>query len=154
MHAKNHGAEVAMNAAPNRTQSGLSLRAGRTRSNCVSPETLSFPLSEFLLYEFFMDSLNNPYAPLDRMSRQELIQKGESQMGILLIISAISAGSIAFLIYFGFALWRDARQSQGRRLLVLKLRETIARKRYPPRVLYMDKLETIRHHQGERTRKL
>jgi hypothetical protein len=75
-------------------------------------------------------------------------------MGTLLIISAISAGSIAFLIYFGFALWRDERQQKGKRVLVLKLRETIARKRHQPRLLYMHRLETIRPLHGERARKL
>ena len=75
-------------------------------------------------------------------------------MGILLIISAISTGSVVFLIYFGFALWRDARQSQGRRVLVLRLREAIARKRHQPRVLYTHKLDTIiRAHSGHQTEK-
>ena len=75
-------------------------------------------------------------------------------MGVLLIISAISAGSVAFLIYFGFALWRDERRQGGRRVLVLKLRETIARKRHQPRVLYMHKLEGIRQPHGERAKNL
>jgi len=75
-------------------------------------------------------------------------------MGTLLVISAICAGSVAFLIYFGFALWRDAGQQTGKRVLVLRLRGTIARKRRPPRVLYMHKLEAIRQPQGERARKL
>jgi hypothetical protein len=75
-------------------------------------------------------------------------------MGVLLVISAISAGSVAFLIYFGFALWRDERKQGGRRVLVLKLRETIARKRYQPRVLHMHKLEGIRPHLGGRARHL
>ena len=74
-------------------------------------------------------------------------------MGVLLTSSAISAGSVAFLIYFGVALWRDAKP-QGRRVSVVKRRETIARKRHQPRVLYMHQLETIRQHRGERTRKL
>jgi len=71
-------------------------------------------------------------------------------MGTLLIISTISAGSVAFLIYFGFALWRDASQQTEKRVLVLRLREAIARKRYPSRVLYMHKLDTIRPHSGHR----
>lgn len=75
-------------------------------------------------------------------------------MGVLLTISAISVGSVAFLIYFAFALWRDERQMGGRRVLVLKLREKIARKRYQPRVLYMHKLETVCHRRGDRARKL
>ena len=90
-----------------------------------------------------MNSLNNPYAPLDRISRQEFSRKGGRQMGILLIISAIAAGGIAFLIYFGFALWRDARHAQEKRVLVLKLRETITRKRHQPRLFYMHKLDAI-----------
>lgn len=73
-------------------------------------------------------------------------------MGVLLTISAISAGSVVFLIYFGFALWRDERQQGGRRVLVLRLREKIARKRQPPRVLYMHKLETIHQPLRERAR--
>jgi hypothetical protein len=73
-------------------------------------------------------------------------------MGTLLIISAISTGSIAFLIYFGFALWRDERQQKRKRVLVLKLRETIARKRYQPRVLYMHKLDSLHPHSGRRMR--
>jgi hypothetical protein len=75
-------------------------------------------------------------------------------MGTLLIISAISAGSIAFLIYFGFALWRDEREQKGKRVLVLKLRETIARKRHQPRALYIHKLEGIHPHLGGRARHL
>jgi len=75
-------------------------------------------------------------------------------MGVLLTISAISFGSVAFLIYFAFALWRDERQRGGRRVLVLKLRETIARKRHQPRVLHMHKLETIRQPRGERAKRL
>jgi hypothetical protein len=74
-------------------------------------------------------------------------------MGTLLIISAISAGSVAFLIYFGFALWHDARRQKGKRVLILRLRETIARKRHQPRVLYMHKFETIRQPRSERMRK-
>ncbi len=64
-------------------------------------------------------------------------------MGILLIISAIAAGGIVFLIYFGFALWRDAGHAQKKRVLVLKLRQTIARKRHQPRLLYMQNLRLI-----------
>jgi hypothetical protein len=75
-------------------------------------------------------------------------------MGTLLIISAISAGSIAFLIYFGFALWRDEREQKGKRVLVLKLREKIARKRHEPRALYIHKLESIHPHLGGRARHL
>jgi hypothetical protein len=75
-------------------------------------------------------------------------------MGTLLIISAISAGSVAFLMYFGFALWRDERQQKGKRVLVLRFREIIARKRNQQRLLYMHKLETIGQPQGERARKL
>ncbi len=75
-------------------------------------------------------------------------------MGILLIISAIAAGGIVFLIYFGFALWRDARHAQKKRVLALKLRQTIACKRHQPRLLYMHKLETYPRQQGEQTRKL
>jgi hypothetical protein len=74
-------------------------------------------------------------------------------MGTLIIISAISAGSIAFLTYFGFALWRDERQQKGKRVLVLQLREVIARKRHQPRLLYMHKLETVSQPQGARARK-
>ena len=75
-------------------------------------------------------------------------------MGILLIISAIAAGGIAFLIYFGFALWSDARHAQEKRVLVLKLRETIARKRHQPRLLYMHKMENFRQPQSERSRRI
>lgn len=75
-------------------------------------------------------------------------------MGTLLIISAISAGSIVFLTYFGFALWRDEQKQKGKRVLVLQLREVIARKRLQPRLLYMHKLETVGQQQGERARKL
>jgi hypothetical protein len=75
-------------------------------------------------------------------------------MGVLLTISAISAGSVAFLIYFGFALWRDERRQGSRRVLVLRLRETIARKRRAPRVLYMHRIDAIRLPHGERARNL
>jgi hypothetical protein len=71
-------------------------------------------------------------------------------MGTLLVTSAISAGSIAFLSYFGFALWHDARRQKGKRVLLLRLREAIARKRYRPHVLYMHKLDAIQLHSGRR----
>lgn len=74
-------------------------------------------------------------------------------MTALLIISVISGAGIAFLTYFGFALLRDARRPHGKRVLILKLRETIARKRHRPRVLYMQTLEDVRH-QSQQTRKL
>jgi hypothetical protein len=74
-------------------------------------------------------------------------------MGTLLVISAISAASVAFLIYFGFALWCDAGLQKEKRVLVLRLREAIARKRHQPRVLYMHKLDTIRSHSGHRMEK-
>ena len=75
-------------------------------------------------------------------------------MGTLLIISAMSAGSIAFFAFFGFKLWRDEREQKAKRVLVLQLREVIARKRQRPRVLYMHNLETIRPRQDQRTRKI
>lgn len=71
-------------------------------------------------------------------------------METLLVTSAISAGSIAFLSYFGIALWRDARQQKGKRVLVLRLREAIASKRYQPHVLYRHKLDAIPLHSGHR----
>lgn len=73
-------------------------------------------------------------------------------MEVLLVISTISLAGVAFLIYFGIALWRDARQQKGKRVLVLRLREAIARQRHQPRVLYTHKLETIRQPR-ERARK-
>ena len=75
-------------------------------------------------------------------------------MGVLLFISAISAGSVIFLTYFGFALWRDERRHGGRRVLVLKLRETIARKRRAPRVLYIHPMDTIRLPRRKQARNL
>jgi len=75
-------------------------------------------------------------------------------MTALLIISVISGAGIAFLIYFGFALLTDARRPHGKRALILKLRETIARKRQRPRLLYMRTLEDVRQSQSQRTRKL
>jgi len=75
-------------------------------------------------------------------------------MTALLIISVISGAGIAFLIYFGFALLTDARRPHGKRVLILNLRETIARKRHRPRLLYMQTLEDARQSQSQRTRKL
>ncbi len=75
-------------------------------------------------------------------------------MGVLLTISAISAGSVAFMIYFGYALWRDERRQGERRVLVLRLRETIARKRRAPRVLHMLRIDAIRQPRGERAKRL
>jgi hypothetical protein len=74
-------------------------------------------------------------------------------MGVLLIVSAISGASVAFLIYFGFAMVRDARRPHAKRVLVLRLREAIARKRYQPRVLYMHKLDNIRPVSNRRMEK-
>ena len=74
-------------------------------------------------------------------------------MGTLLIVSAISGASVAFLIYFGFAMLRDARRPLAKRVLILRLRETIARKRYQPRVLYMHKLDALRPPSGRRMKK-
>ena len=74
-------------------------------------------------------------------------------MGVLLIVSAISGASVAFLIYFGFAMVRDALRPHAKRVLVLRLREAIARKRYQPRVLYMHKLDAIRPVSNRRMEK-
>ena len=74
-------------------------------------------------------------------------------MAVLLIVSIISGASIAFLTYFGFAMVRDAARPHAKRVLVLRLRETIARKRYRPRVLYMHKLDTLRPPSGRRMEK-
>ena len=71
-------------------------------------------------------------------------------MGILSIVSAIAGASVAFLIYFGFAMVRDARRPRDHRVLVLRLRESIARKRYQPRVLYIHKLDSLHPHSGRR----
>lgn len=75
-------------------------------------------------------------------------------MTALLIISVISGAGIAFLIYFAFALLSDARRPHGKRISILKLRETIARKRRAPRVLHMHPIDTIHLPLGERARKL
>jgi hypothetical protein len=75
-------------------------------------------------------------------------------MTALLIISVISGAGIAFLIYFGFALLTDARRPHGKRVLILKLRERIARKRHQPRLLYVHKLGDFRQPQSERSRRL
>jgi len=75
-------------------------------------------------------------------------------MTALLIISVISGAGIAFLIYFGFALLTDARRPHGKRVLILKLRETIARKRHQPRLLYVHKMEDFRQPQSERRRRI
>ena len=75
-------------------------------------------------------------------------------MGTLLIISAMSAGSIAFFTFFGFKLWRDEREQKRKRVLVLQLRKGIARKRNQARLLYMHQLETVSQPQGARARKL
>jgi hypothetical protein len=73
-------------------------------------------------------------------------------MATLIVISVISASSVAFLIYFGFALWLDMKRAHARRVLVLRLRDRIARRRHR-RPLYVHNLETIQKSQ-ERTRNL
>jgi hypothetical protein len=74
-------------------------------------------------------------------------------LAILILISIISASGVAFLIYFGFALWFDMRRAHAHRVLVLRLRDKIARRRQRSRPLYVHNLETIRKYH-DRTQKL
>jgi hypothetical protein len=77
--------------------------------------------------------------------------KDPDVMTIRIIFSIISAASVAFLSYFGFALWKDSkRPPRGQRVLVLELKERFIRKK--SRLLHMYKLDATRTH--ERTRKL
>jgi hypothetical protein len=75
-------------------------------------------------------------------------------MAALMVISVISGAGVAFLIYFGFGLLTDARRPHGKRVLILKLRETIARKRRQPPLFYVHKAEDFRQPQSERSRKI
>lgn len=62
---------------------------------------------------------------------------------MLPILTAISAGSVVLLTYFGFSFWLEARRLQHKRELVVKLRSAIARKRTRTRLLHLYKLESM-----------
>ena len=59
------------------------------------------------------------------------------------IFTAISAGSVMVLAYFGFSFWQEARRLQRKRELVLKLRSAIARKRTRSRLLHLYELQSV-----------
>lgn len=62
---------------------------------------------------------------------------------MLLIFTAISAGSVTLMIYFGVGFWREARRLQHKRELVVKLRTAIAQKRRRNRRLYLYRLDPV-----------
>ena len=62
---------------------------------------------------------------------------------MLSILTAISAGSVVLLTYFGFSFWREARRLQHKSELVVKLRSAIARKRSRTRLLHRYELESM-----------
>ena len=71
-------------------------------------------------------------------------------MATLIMISIISAASVAFFIYVGVEMWRDSRQPV-RRMLVLRFEQKIMRNK--PRVLHMIRWNAIRT-EAERSKKL
>jgi hypothetical protein len=62
---------------------------------------------------------------------------------MLPILTAISAGSVVLLTYFGFSFWLEARRLQHKRELIVKLRSAIARKPSRTRLLHLYKLESM-----------
>jgi hypothetical protein len=82
-----------------------------------------------------------------------LDEQGRSQP-MLPILTAISAGSVVLLTYFGFCFWMEARRLQHQRELVLKLRSAIARKRTRARLLHLYELESMPLPANQAARKL
>jgi hypothetical protein len=76
---------------------------------------------------------------------------------MLPILTAISAGSVVLLTYFGFCFWMEARRLQHKRELVVKLRSAIARKRNRinrARLLHLYQLDPTPLPVHERTKEL
>jgi hypothetical protein len=82
-----------------------------------------------------------------------LDEQGRSQP-MLPILTAISAGSVVLLTYFGFSFWLEARRLQHKRELVLRLRTAIARKRSRARLLHLYELESMPSSAHHVTKKL
>ena len=61
-------ADASARLHPDRTLGGISLPALRAAKRRVGTKVRDFPFCGLLPYEFFTNSLNNPYAPPDRMS--------------------------------------------------------------------------------------
>lgn len=59
---------------------------------------------------------------------------------MLPILTAICAGSVVLLTYFGFSFWLEARRLQHKRELVVKLRTAISPKRRRNRLLHLYRL--------------
>ena len=62
---------------------------------------------------------------------------------MLPILTAISAGSVLALAYFGVSFWLEARRLQQQRELVVKLRSAIGRKKRRARLLRLYELESM-----------
>lgn len=62
---------------------------------------------------------------------------------MLPILTAVSAGSVVLLTYFGVSFWLEARRLQHKRELMVKLRSAIARKRGGTRLLHLYELESM-----------
>lgn len=71
-------------------------------------------------------------------------------MATLIMISIVSAASVAFFIYVGVEMWRDSRRPV-RRMLVLRFEQKIIRNK--PRVLHMIRWNAIRT-EPERSKRL
>ena len=70
-------------------------------------------------------------------------------MATLIMISIVSAASIAFFIYVGVEMWKDSRRPM-RRMLVLRFAQEVVRKK--PRMFHMIRWDTIRT-EAERSKK-
>ncbi len=73
---------------------------------------------------------------------------------MLPILTAISAGSVILLTYFGISFWLEARRLQHKRELVVKLRSAIARKRTRNRLLHLYQLESMPASMHQAAKKL
>jgi hypothetical protein len=81
-------------------------------------------------------------------------QEGSEPMLPLPIITIISAGSVALLIYFGVSFWREAMRLQHHREQVVRLRAAIARKRRRNRLLHLYRIDPIELLQPREAKKL
>lgn len=73
---------------------------------------------------------------------------------MLPILTAISAGSVVLLIYFGISFWREANRFQHKREMVVRLRTAIAQKRRRNRLLHLYRLDPIELLPRRETKKL
>jgi hypothetical protein len=75
-----------------------------------------------------------------------VLDEPERDEPMLPILTAVSAGSVVLLTYFGISFWREARRLQHRQEQVFRLRRAIAQKRKRnrhPQLYRLDPVELL-----------